>query len=290
MPALLLGANAPDIDAAWYFVDSVRALQFRRGITHGVVAMVVLPLVLAVLLIGIDRLASRMRKRPAGPVDARALFIVSLIGVLSHPLLDLMNTYGVRLLAPFSWRWFYGDTWFIVDPWVLLALGTGILVSRSKGPGAARMAIVTVVSYAVVMAWMSGVARWWVREASPSLLAANPQRVLASPRFANPFSREIIVETDTAYFGGTVNFIPPRVRLVRDPMPRNSDLLPLAREHPEGRAFLSWSRFPSAERIGNMIHLSDVRYGGPNTSWARVDIPVSGPVRLTTRNQALVLR
>ncbi len=30
--------------------------------------------------------------------------------------MDWLNSYGVRLLMPFSNRWFYGDALYIVDP------------------------------------------------------------------------------------------------------------------------------------------------------------------------------
>ncbi len=41
-----------------------------------------------------------------------------------------MNTYGVRLLMPFDERWFYGDSLFIIDPWIWLVLAAGVLLAR----------------------------------------------------------------------------------------------------------------------------------------------------------------
>ena len=40
-PAGLLAANAPDVDAVTMFVSRDLSLGFRRGWTHGVLAMVV---------------------------------------------------------------------------------------------------------------------------------------------------------------------------------------------------------------------------------------------------------
>jgi inner membrane protein len=57
------------------------------------------------------------------------------LGVLSHPALDWLNTYGVRLLMPFDGRWFYGDTLFIIDPWFWLIAAAGVVLARS---GSAR--------------------------------------------------------------------------------------------------------------------------------------------------------
>ena len=133
IPALILGANAPDIDAITMLVNRDLSLGFRRGWTHGVIAMFVLPAVLTVLLLLFDRVSAKVlgqvpRAKP------RFLFLLSFLAVLSHPFLDWLNTYGVRLLMPFDSAWFYGDALFIVDPWVwLLTSATVVLVhSRSQ--------------------------------------------------------------------------------------------------------------------------------------------------------------
>ena len=44
MPALIIGANLPDVDAACFlWLEGVEHLAFRRGITHGPIAWVLLP-------------------------------------------------------------------------------------------------------------------------------------------------------------------------------------------------------------------------------------------------------
>ena len=126
---LLIGVNLPDIDGIASFWGRDVSLFFRRGWSHGIVAVIVLPLILA----GMIWLWHRWRHRSvANPQFFRPGWIVllSFIAVWSHPLLDWLNTYGVRLLMPFDGRWFYGDTLFIIDPWVWLVLAAGILLSR----------------------------------------------------------------------------------------------------------------------------------------------------------------
>ena len=126
----VIGANLPDIDAATYFLGSDLALGFRRGWTHGVLAMAVLPLLLAWVMHQIDRV--RCRRTPAAtPVPVGQLVGLSYVAVLTHSPLDWMNTYGIRLLMPFDGRWFYGDALFIVDPWVWLLLGTIAMLAHS---------------------------------------------------------------------------------------------------------------------------------------------------------------
>ena len=127
---LLLGANAPDIDAVTMLMGRDLSLGARRGWTHGVLAMVLLPVVLAGLLWLLSRLRSGSRPGHEtvrfGPILALAT-----LAVLSHPLLDWLNTYGIRLLMPFDSRWFYGDALFIVDPWVWLIAAAPVVLATT---------------------------------------------------------------------------------------------------------------------------------------------------------------
>ncbi|HIE94015.1 MAG TPA: metal-dependent hydrolase [Acidobacteria bacterium] len=127
---LVVGANLPDLDAATYFFDSQLSLGFRRGWTHGVLAMALLPALLGWVMGQVDRFRCR-RDPTATPVSPGRFMALSYISVLSHPALDWLNTYGVRLLMPFDGRWFYGDSLFIIDPWVWLLLGTVTMLAHS---------------------------------------------------------------------------------------------------------------------------------------------------------------
>jgi inner membrane protein len=128
-PALIIGANLPDVDVVARYVDTDTMYGFRRGHTHGVLAMLLLPCALTALLLLYARL------RPGGvdtpPLRARWLWALSALGVVSHPLLDWLNTYGVRLLMPFSDTWYYGDALFIVDPWMWLSMASAVVLARS---------------------------------------------------------------------------------------------------------------------------------------------------------------
>src|SRR3546814_5153972 len=86
MPALIIGANLPDVDAACLFwLDGVEHLGFRRGITHGPIAWVLLPLLLAGLLWWFDHWQAKHGARPEGrlPVSFRWLFFFSFIACLT---------------------------------------------------------------------------------------------------------------------------------------------------------------------------------------------------------------
>ena len=148
---LVIGANLPDIDAIANIWGADFALHNRRGITHGVLAMVLLPLLLA----GAVWLWHRWRARGPAPANAPpfspgAIVALAFVSVLSHPALDWLNTYGVRFLMPFDGRWFYGDTLFIVDPWFWLLAAAGVVLARSES----TRAIVGWVVLAALTTWL----------------------------------------------------------------------------------------------------------------------------------------
>jgi inner membrane protein len=166
---LVLGANAPDIDALAGFAGTDAALYWRRGITHGVVAMVVLPLVLTGVMLGWDRFVRRRREPGAPAARAWPLLGLAFCSTLTHPVLDWLNSYGVRLLMPLDDRWHYGDALFILDPWLWLLAAASVVLARTRGRpsgaaflvlGCAMTALMTLSGLVPVVArvlWLLGV-------------------------------------------------------------------------------------------------------------------------------------
>ena len=130
-PTLILGANAPDMDAVTMLVDRDLSLGFRRGWTHGALAIALLPLVLTGLICLLDRCIARWRGTAPRARPGR-LLLLAYVAVASHPALDWLNTYGVRFLMPFDGRWFYGDALFIMDPLVWLLAGAAVVAAHSR--------------------------------------------------------------------------------------------------------------------------------------------------------------
>ncbi len=136
---LLLAANAPDIDALTMLISRDVSLGARRGWTHGILAMVLLPILLAGLVWLVSRLLTSTGQPTRDPVRFGPILALATLGVLTHPLLDWLNTYGIRLLMPFDGRWFYGDALFIVDPWVWLLAAAPVVLATTGRP-ASRVA------------------------------------------------------------------------------------------------------------------------------------------------------
>ncbi|MXO50364.1 metal-dependent hydrolase [Erythrobacter gaetbuli] len=264
MPALIIGANLPDVDAACFFwLEGVEHLGFRRGITHGPPALVLLPLLLAGLLYGYDRWQAKRGTRPQGrlPVDFKWLYLVSLIGCLTHPALDWMNVYGIRLLEPFSSRWFYGDTLFIIDLWLwaLLGFATWFSLRREKRGGAwqgpARAALAAMLAYIGVNHAITRQAEAELRE-SPT----GTDIVIASPVPFWFWQREMISGGNGLYTLGEDTSLPG--------VPLNRcDLMTPYTFNSQVRSFLFWSRTPYiVPREDGTLWLQDARFSDPRAS------------------------
>src|SRR5207253_1725161 len=119
---LILAANLPDIDSFVARFIGAQPQSAHRGFTHGIGGVPLMALLATVIVLAWDK----WRPTQGQPVRAGWLLLVAYLGALTHPLLDLMNTYGVRLLEPVSHGWFYADTLFIMDPWIWIAAILGL--------------------------------------------------------------------------------------------------------------------------------------------------------------------
>ena len=134
LAALILGANMPDIDV--FFGNAPwDPLAIHRGFTHGIVGgVLVMPPILAGLLWLLDRWQIGRGATFKSGLPMRFGWLVALcyLGALTHPLLDMLTTYSVQLLSPFSNRWYHADGLFIIDVWLWLLLAIGIGVSKRR--------------------------------------------------------------------------------------------------------------------------------------------------------------
>lgn len=261
---LLVSANLPDLDVL-VFATGIPSVAFRRGWTHGVLAQVLLPIACAAAMYGI----AKARSAEARQADFRALLLLSYVGVLSHVALDLLNNYGVRLLMPFSGRWFYGDSVFIVDVWLWLTLGAGVWLARRRGRAQpARRALAVATAYVAALVVSAGLAREFVAERWRAERGAEPRALMVGPVPITPFRRTVIVDAGDHYRTGTFRWFPRRVTLDPAAVPKG-DGHPAVRaaRAADGRirAVLVWARFPyyqvdSGEEEA-VVTLRDLRFG-----------------------------
>ncbi len=147
---MVLAANIPDFDVISWAGGNASYIHFHRNITHSLIAIPVM----ALLAVAIVRLLGRHEVRWL------QAWLVAMLGVASHLILDLTNVYGVRLLLPFSGHWFHWDITPVIDIalWAIVLLGVaapalGRLVGseigeKRKGAGNAGWAVTALFLFA----------------------------------------------------------------------------------------------------------------------------------------------
>jgi inner membrane protein len=284
MPALIIGANLPDVDAACFFwLEGTEHLAFRRGITHGPPALVLLPLVLAGLLWGWDRWQTKRGTRPDGrlPVRFGWLFAMAFVGCLSHPFFDWLNVYGIRLLEPFSSQWFYGDTLFIIDVWLWAMLIASVWWSRRREQAggewmrpawlgiAVGLAYIGVNGFITMTNGFSGM-NWETRTiANPVPIEFWKREVLVGGSGDGSWSIETDEDQVLPTFGpdGKLEkpvILPYSLKPIATDMCKLPGLIKERRTNSQLDAFLFWSRAPFATRAADgSVVLYDARFYDP---------------------------
>lgn len=278
MTTLVVANNLPDIDVGVFATDTL-AMSFRRGWTHGVLAQLTLPIALTAIVVVCDRV---FRKHATDRVDARQVLRLSYLGVLLHVFLDFLNSYGVRLLMPFSERWFYGDALYIIDPIMYVTLGSGWwLASRREKNGRphpftpARIGLAVAAAYVAAMLASNLIARREVRHGLARAGRPDHTRFMVTPVLVNPFKREVIIDVGDRYEKGLLWFEPlPHFRPAGFGIAKGLDApeVQQALQAPRAQAFLRWSRFPFVQVTPASppeVWLNDYRYAsaGPY-GWA----------------------
>jgi inner membrane protein len=283
---LMIAANFPDID----IVAAIGGYNFgaRRGITHGFLALAVLPFVLAGLMWAWDVLVRRRSNASLPAADFRQLVILSFVGMITHPTLDFMNTYGMRWLMPFVDKWFYADGMFIVDPWFMLMLAAGVWFSRRwKSVDPARVALASAGTYVIVMLCITTMGR------SKVFMQVGPRRFMVEPTPGIPWRRGILVDEGLSYrFGTYTAFGQARLGDVTIAKGNDDPAVGIAREMAQTQAFLNWARFPFyrvvRDKDGTLVRIADARYTGDDArGWAAIEVRIPVNRQLAGRREEI---
>ncbi len=282
---LVIGANLPDVDMLAYAWGGETALWFRRGLTHGLPALVVLPILLAAAMLLWDRWVRR-RRSGGPPARPGPLLLLAAVAVASHPLLDFLNVYGMRWLAPFQSSWFYGDTLFIIDPWLWAILSAAVWTGRRR-PSAAWGALLVGAAYILLMAGSNLAARRAI-EQSIEAQGTQIQSLMVAPVPVTPFSRWVIVAGPDGYEAGRFSWLGGRALELRTVpydryAPEGLAVHPAVREasaRPAARKYLAWARFPytwvTERSDAYIVYFGDARYTlDPERSWAATRVVVA---------------
>jgi inner membrane protein len=274
-PMLLVSGLVADLDWVTRLGGAAAFLHGHRTATHSLAGTAVIAAAVA--------LASWYagRKNPKFAVGIFPALAICAVGAGAHLLLDLLNGYGVKLLWPFSQKWYAWDLADAVDSWILFFLLAGLLIpelfrlvleeigSKPKRHGRQRGAIAGLVFVALVIA-----GRGFAHQRAVALLDSREYRgqtplvVAAFPTPSNPFLWSGVVETDNAVINLEVplglgrEFNPDLADVHFKPDP--SATLKNAVASRTAVEFLNFARFPLAsvqpQGEGFQVRLRDMRF------------------------------
>jgi len=294
-PMLLISALAADLDWASYAWGAPGFLAWHRTASHSLLGTVAIAAAVAAAFSLLGRWRLQSAPNPVRFVPALA---VCAGGAGMHLLLDLTESYGVKLLWPFSAQWFALDLTEPVDPGLLLILLAGLLLpvllnliteeigvraKRRTGQRGAAIALSLVALYIGGRALLH--ARAETLLSSHIYRQEEPIRTGVFPTFS-PLLWRGVVETETALHAVEVPISPGArfdARMARSQFkPENSQALERAVASDAARAFLAFARFPLArmEPTDDVfeVRIRDLRF-----------VPPSGTARSSTGIIAVIM-
>lgn len=298
--ALRWGAVAgllPDVDVVMNFTGPMGEFLYHRGITHSVWFGPVVGSLLGTL-------AWRRFGREPGKRGAWILLFV--IGLLTHPLLDVFTTYGTQLFTPLSDRRFTLDAVAIVDPAysVILAIALAFGLWRGAASRASQVAgVLALVLSTAYLGYGYGLNERVKDRVRAGLVAegaagAAQADIQSYPTLLQLYLRRVVVRLGDEVRVGWVSAWPGNGRETwqsfvapRDPR------IEAARATREGR-ILEW--FAAGQTVGRVIEgpagtaveIDDLRYGlpgRPELGFWGIRVPLddrgqpSGPVERINR-------
>ena len=267
----VLAANIPDFDAITILGGSDVYFMHHRWVTH---ALLFAPLVAIVPVLAIAAIF-----RQALPWF-RA-WLISLLVIGSHLLLDFTNPYGIRLFLPFSDDWPALNFTHVIDVWIWAILligclwpmlsglvGSEIGAKRSRGRGMAITALCLLALY--------DTGRYFLHRRAIETLESRvydgmaPKQTVAFPHNVNPMHWTGWVETERSWQKVNVDlseeFDPHPVSTFWKQEP--SPAIAAARNVPVFRVLEKFARTPlwrvspAEEPAGaNTVELIDLRFG-----------------------------
>ena len=249
----VIAANLPDIDLVTLIAGAPAYIEYHRGLTHSLLAVPVLALALTLVIYIFSGNFWRT-------------LVIALASSATHPLLDYANTYGLRPFLPFARTWYYGDTLFIIDPYIDGILLAGILAGQrftSVRQFVAWAGILFAIAYIGIRIQLRNEARAQLEGFSVAL--RNVERSAVLPQMLDATRWQGIVQTKAGVISVQIDALHGLTggitRISSGPW---SQLVARAALSPAAAAFIGFARFPvtrvEGAQFGYRVTFIDYRF------------------------------
>lgn len=228
---LLLSSIAPDFDYITRFWGADIFLRYHRGITHGILALLIVPIVIG-LIFGYRK-------------GFLYYFFIAFLGYAAHLFMDLTNQYGTRILSPIDWQQYSLDLMFIIDPYITIGLLLSVILCRFNPKRAITIALIAIflfIAYTGGRYYLHGKTRDFLKEK----VDANSYKICPLP---NDFLRWwFITRSGDEIKVGFADLFTQRICVQEEYKVTNRD--PYIERSAETRVvknFLYFAKYPNAE-------------------------------------------
>jgi inner membrane protein len=187
------------------------------------------------------------------------------LALWSHPLLDWMTVYGIRLGLPFTDRPFGLGTIFIIDPLFTLPMVVGgIAVLRMPNARGLRWNAAGLALSTAYLGWCLAIQQHVTSIAHNSLRNQVPgvQHLLVTPAPFNSVLWRVVAVSPEGYHEGFYSLLDREPRIAFQHFARGKDLYDTLRGNPHVEQINVFSRgFFKMTQDGSQVQISDLRMG-----------------------------
>jgi len=186
-----IAAAFPDIDYLSFWVNPLIFIaEWHRSITHSLFMAPIWGIILTgIILIVVPRLRS----------SAKLVLFYSIVGIVSHILLDILTVYGTEIFYPFSDRLISLATTFVIDPYLTIIIAITLLISLKIHSRSAAITGIALVLIYVTFQWqLKQDAIQIVVNHGASQIETNSDTI-ALPQPFSPFHWRVIVRSKNEY-------------------------------------------------------------------------------------------
>ncbi len=246
----VLGALAPDMDIVFRLFGDVPYLTHHRGSSHSIPGVLVMSGVIAA---GLWLLL--------GGINPGLIFLWTFLGALSHITLDILNSYGAKVLWPFSRKSYTLNLLVLADP-VIIALFAGVILWPGM-PG-----LIAEAAFWLALVYLGS--RFYLRQRVYRMLerrfaGESILRIIVMPAMVSLWNWSFLIETRESYIIGEIRCFSSQLGIKRilEKVPQNV-LIGKALKSKIGQLFQSFTPyFHISHRLEDGKHIvrfRDLRY------------------------------
>jgi len=246
----LIASQLPDIDVALGSKGKVNYIKHHRGFTH---SLLLSPFYALLPAFGVWLFT------PGSGLGL--LYLVSLLSILLHLFLDLLNSYGTKILWPFSKQRYAWDLLMVIDPLIILVFLSG-LVLYMLGRGNEFLFFI----FPILVLYLLTMYKFRLKAKTYLLKFFKKYKDFAlMPPLLGWRRWNFILFKGQVYYLGQIDIFTGQVRIKETLCKKKEcELVKATKEEPEVQVFLEFARFPwfaKQEKNGEvLIEWSDLRY------------------------------